>query len=476
MIERLCCQRDEAAASPPWRMALVAVAATAMGLAVQDNGGNISPTAILWLSLSLAAMWGSLLLADKRHPGGPWIVIGACLVVQTAHLMCDPLLSPLSIAVPAIFRGYAFAIAALGILAGVQLAGRAKASSWAFVASLGIALFVGSWIIRKLGVPGIDVMMFQRESWAALFQGYDPYAIRFPDPYDPMRSALFYGPGVSVNGVLQFGYPYMPLTLLMALPGYLLGDVRYASLGAIVLSAALIGYARPSRASRLAASLLLLTPAFPLMLYLGWTESYVLLLVALTWFCHCRRPSLVPYAVGLMLVSKQYMVIGAPVALLLIPRPWSWRALWPFAWRAAVAGGAVTLPLVLWNPQAFMQSAVWLQFRQPFRWDALSYLVWAHPQQPGRWLWLPFAGAAIVWLVVLGRSRRTRISYPLAVALAMAAFFALNKQAFANYYYLVIGVLFAAVAGEEAGEGKVLGAANCMTSAMTEPSRGLVER
>jgi hypothetical protein len=289
--------------------------------------------------------------------------------------------------------------------------------------------------------------MFQHQSWQALAHGWNPYTIHFPDPYPAASSARFYGPGVSVNGELQFGYPYMPLTLLMALPGYLVGDVRYASLAAMVVSASLIAFARPSRGSFLAATLLLSTPVFPLMLFLGWTESYVLLLVAAAWFCQCRAPRLVPYVIGLLLVSKQYMIIGAPVVLLLVPRPWSIRSLWAFIWRAGAAGAVVTLPLVLWNPHAFLDSAIWLQFRQPFRWDALSYLVWAAPKNPAKWMGLPFAGAAIAWLVIAAAARRHKVPFALALALAMAAFFALNKQAFANYYYLVAGMLCVAMAG-----------------------------
>jgi len=41
------------------------------------------------------------------------------------------------------------------------------------------------------------------------------------------------------------------------------------------------------------------------------------------------------------------------------------------------AGCAVTLPLALWHPHAFMRNVVWLQTLEPFRMDSLSYLSWA---------------------------------------------------------------------------------------------------
>lgn len=65
---------------------------------------------------------------------------------------------------------------------------------------------------------------------------------------------------------------------------------------------------------------------------------------------------------------------------------------------------------------------------------------------------LPFAGAAVAWLVVLTAAKRRRVPFSLALALTMAAFFALNKQAFANYYYLVIGTFCVAAAGVGEGE------------------------
>ena len=74
-----------------------------------------------------------------------------------------------------------------------------------------------------------------------ILKGTNPYTITFPD----VIGAEWYGPGVSVNGRLRFGYPYMPLTLLMSLPGYLVaGDVRCSHLAAMVGAAALIAYAR----------------------------------------------------------------------------------------------------------------------------------------------------------------------------------------------------------------------------------------
>ena len=50
-------------------------------------------------------------------------------------------------------------------------------------------------------------------------QGVDPYAITFPDIY---QGRAYYGSGLSVDGRLQFGFPYFPLSLLLSMPGQIL--------------------------------------------------------------------------------------------------------------------------------------------------------------------------------------------------------------------------------------------------------------
>src|SRR5262249_36858695 len=118
---------------------------------------------------------------------------------------------------------------------------------------------VGAWIIRSSPNPHIDVYVFQQESCQALLRGENPYALRFPNIYGP--SAFVYGPGLKTEDRVNFGFPYPPLSLYMALPGYLLtGDHRYSQLAAVTLAAALLAYARPGLIARLAAMLYLFTP------------------------------------------------------------------------------------------------------------------------------------------------------------------------------------------------------------------------
>lgn len=448
--------------------ALLIVAAVSLGLAVRDASGNISSPALAWLSLCVAATLASL-AAPRATPGRRggdfgWLVIMA-FCGQFAALLWEPTLLSLDFAR---FRVCSMLVTTAAVLCGLLLISPPRLPRWVVPALLLIHLTLGCAVISGHPIPGIDVIMFQQQASEALLHGVNPYTIRFADPYPPASSAMFYGEGVSVNGVLQFGYPYLPTTLLLALPGYLAGDVRYASLAAMALAAAFIAYAKPGRGSYVAAAVLLFTPAFPLMVFLGWTDSYVLLLLALVWFCHCRAKWLVPYAAGLLLSSKQYMIVAAPLALLLVHRPWTLRGIVGFGVRMVATGCAVLLPLALWDVRAFWHSAVALQFHQPFRPDALSYFVWLRPADPRKWLLLPFAVVAMVWLVLW--RVRGRVTFPSAISLVLLAFFAVNKQAFANYYYLVVGALCVAAADSEGAlAARPASTSNCATMA---PSRG----
>src|SRR5262249_5442932 len=188
--------------------------------------------------------------------------------------------------------------------------------------------------------PQIDVFLFQRDSIAALLHGENPYAITFPDIY--RSSPFFYGPGLSVGGRLAFGFPYPPLSLFLAMPGQILaGDFRYSQLAAMTLSGGLMAYSRPSPVASAAGAVFLFTPRMFFVLEESWTEPFVVLLLALIVFLASRAPKLVPYAFGLFLAVKQYLVIVIPLLVLLLPRPVERREL-----RGWIAKAAATLAAV----------------------------------------------------------------------------------------------------------------------------------
>jgi len=132
---------------------------------------------------------------------------------------------------------------------------------------------------------------------------------------------------------------------------------------------------------------------------------------------------------------------------LLLPRHATWRD------GVRLFGGAlgvavmVTVPLALWNVPAFLWNVGGAQWYQVFRLDALSYLAIyarAFGQQPSQMI--GFLALLLALLFCWRYAPRSPEGFASALALSLGIFFAFNKQAFANYYFLVIGTLCCAFA------------------------------
>jgi hypothetical protein len=325
----------------------------------------------------------------------------------------------------------------------------------------------GIWKIRSAPSPHFDVFVFHRDAAQALAHGINPYTITFPNIYD--RDTYVYGPGVVQGDRLLFGYPYPPLVLLCTAAAQLtLGDSRYAMLLSMLATAVMIALIRRDRVGMLAAMLLLFTPRAFYVLELAWTEPISVMLLTATVLCASRtikqmsrfsitpgegngssvRGLVMPAVLGLLLASKQYL----PATILLLPILHSgshrWKKLLIDILIAGAVAAIVTLPLALWDFRAFWESTLTLQLRQPYRPDALSYLAWWGYGRAG-WtgpFWLAFVALLAAAGLCLWRLPRGISGFVMAFALTYFAFFAFNKQAFANYYYLVLGALAVASA------------------------------
>jgi hypothetical protein len=290
----------------------------------------------------------------------------------------------------------------------------------------------------------IDVVVFQRDGIAALRAGRNPYALTFPNIYPPAAAAAYYGANLGGGGRLPFGFVYPPLSLLLAAPGAILGgDFRYAQLVATTAAGALIAAARGGKAGLLAAALWLYTPRGFFVIEQGWTEPFVVALLALVVFAGCRqRPWLLAVALGLLVASKQYLVLALP----LVVRLTAGRRRAALLVVAVGSALVVTAPLACWDWRAFGRSVLALQFAQPFRPDALSVPAALAALSGVR---LPsgvaFAAAGGALLLAWRAWPATPSGFASAVALLFFVFFAFNKQAFCNYYTLVLGALAMAV-------------------------------
>jgi hypothetical protein len=441
------------------RAAMLAVAIALLGRAIHVGDGMLGHgrpvSAVYWLMAAIVVIVVAVLSPMPRV--GPRAAYQILLAAGIASALANFAQFGSKLAAFYIdvnrFEDYApflSGILAAAVLAGIVLAAGGWMRDLALVLLLVVMFALGLWTINKSPAPGIDVFVFQRDSAGALAHGVNPYTITFPDIYG--GRAPWYTPEMLKQGRLQFGYQYLPLPLLLALPAQLMGrDFRTAHLAAMILSAAFIALARPGRLSFIAAVLFISTPRTFFVLEQGWTEPLQVMLLALTVLLACRAPRWMPFALGLFLASKQYLPAAAALVPLLISvhgRPQKVRTTFVVLLKALIAAAIVTLPLALWNPRAFWESAIVLHTRFPFRPDALTLLSWWSKSDP-TWsgpAWPGFAALAIGVGASLWRAPRGAFGFAAAVAMSFLLFFALGKHAFANYYYFVVGAMCCAIA------------------------------
>jgi hypothetical protein len=314
---------------------------------------------------------------------------------------------------------------------------------WLFLA-VHVALTV---LFLRATPTGIDVRVFLHDGAIALLDGHNPYSMTFPNIYPPQLTELFYGPGVVVNGRIAYGFPYLPVTLLVAIPGQLLGDARYSQLIAMLVTALVLRRLASDRVGRAAAVLAVTAPVAIFILSGAWTEpTLVALLACLVLALKRRRHAFFAVFLGLFLVSKQYVVVVLPI-IWLIRQTLTRRIIFIGLGVAT----ALTLPFFLVNPPSFWKAIVEFQLVQPFRADSLSLLVssvntfgWPPPWTYGL---LPLVGGGLTSIALALRAPRTPAAFAAGVGLTLLVTILLSKQAFMNYYFIVSGAfLIGAVA------------------------------
>jgi hypothetical protein len=309
----------------------------------------------------------------------------------------------------------------------------------------------------------VDVAVFQDLGAGYLLGGENPYTGDYPNIYSPEASKRFYGEGLADEEGLAFGFPYAPLSLFMAVPGeVMLDDFRYGQLAAIVVAFLFMSAGANGRPGRVAGALLI---TFPLQFDLivgGWTEPYLVALMAALVWAVSRRSRVIPYLYGLMLASKISLFVVAPLYLL-VDVPVFGREGRIGRWaKVALTGAVVTLPLAVLDLDAFWFSVVELQFLQPFRPDALSLLVWADTALVDLPAWslavVPIGAAAAGVAYVLRFARSASAGLAVSAAFVTMVWLAFTKQSFLNHYYFALGALLLGLAfahRDEAGQGDV---------------------
>ena len=344
----------------------------------------------------------------------------------------------------------------VAVMAAATIVGSVRPRGWRGAVAAGVllagGLWIGAWTITQSPNPHIDVIPVHVEAFDALARGASPYAVTFADMYGPDEA--FYQPEMRRDGRVLFGFPYPPLSLLLAWPGHaLVGDLRYSEVFALSLAAGLLVALRRDGIGLLCAAALLLAPRLPFHVEQGWTEPFPIVLIAATVATARWRPRLAWLPLGLLVASKQHMVLALPFAPWLLVAP-TWRDVAKLYAGAALTGLVVTLPFALLDVEAFYRSAVVLQLREPFRLDSLSFarlfvaLGWPLDRHGAVYVSL---GAGLV-AACLAWWRAPRSPAGFAAALAVTCLFvtAFGKKAFLNYYMLVVAALLTAVAAHTA--------------------------
>ncbi|MCS7032752.1 MAG: hypothetical protein NZ561_02015 [Phycisphaerae bacterium] len=423
------------------------LAAILLGSAVAINDGRLHWLGLQWLALALLAMASGLILCRSAVAGRVQsslleIVLALGVAFQIVHLALMGVMAACPSNVPTFAIRLCMLTFTLGVLTALW-----RDRSTGTLLMIGAFLVAGWACIYSNPHPRIDVLEFQKHSAAALLGGSNPYGIRYRDIYEG-HGTDFYGPGVIENGWLTYPFPYPPLSVLLVVPGQLIGDVRYAHLAAMAAAGALIAACAPGRLGILAAALLLTSPRALFLVQTGWTEPLLILLAAaVTWSAlHCRR--ILWLALGLWLAVKQYLLLLIPLTKLLGPTLGSRRRWRQTMLAAGLVAAATIVPFLILDPQAFIRGVIQWQMIQPFRSDSLSFTaLWA--EMSGRPTeGLPgFITASLAMAVGLWKAPRSPGGFMAGAALVFAAFFAFNKQAFCNYYLFVTGVCCCAIAG-----------------------------
>ncbi|WP_432523699.1 hypothetical protein [Kineococcus sp. SYSU DK006] len=414
---------------------LVAVAVVALALTARDDRGQAPPRTGAWVPSAVLALVG---LTHLLVPAFSYLSAPGQLVVR-------------------LVLGVS-ALAAAGLLLPGRGASRALAGAVAGAGSVAASALV----VVGDPAPRIDVWVILQQAADGLAAGRSMYTQTWTG-----------SPGISD------AFAYLPWTAVLTAPGrWLAGDVRWALVVLVLLSAlctAALGRWRPAAVA--AAALLLLAPGTGTLIEQAWTEPTVLVGLA-GWAALVGRPAragsrvdgawwaVVPLAVAL--ASKQHVVALLPLL-----------AVWPrFGVRRTVVavGGAALLvaPWALVTPRAFVHDTVLTMLRlPPLRFADTLYT--AVLNETGVALPLPVVGALVAGVVVAAVVTLHRRPVGLAGLLTWCAAVLMvanlvNKQAFYNQFWLVGALLLLAVAAAAGAAGAPPPAGGAATAGAAAPA------
>jgi len=401
------------------------------------SGFYYGPTVLAGTLVAGVALTAALVISGRpgREPGSlPDAVLGWSVVLLCAVQLVKPAGWYLDGWADVTLRAL-FAVAAL--LGVVFTRGAGSRRRTAFFALCVLAIGMRALVLIGSPEPRIDMWSNLQHGAAGLLRGENPYSMTFPDVY-----------GGEMLGVPVDAYQYPPLTLLLALPGYVAtGDVR-ASMLLLELASMLMVYGIGLRRLRrrgdqdaswfsLATATLLwaMHPRGLFVLEQSWTEPMITFcLVLFLYLEETGRPLAAACAIGLFASSKQYAVLLLPFVLMVRRDPRVIAA-------AAATALAVNLPFFLWSPGDFWSDVVLFHLSTPFRDDGLTvnsllWDVWGFHLAD----WVGPA-AALVAMAACLRGVRDHSTMIHRMVIVMLVLLLASKQAFCNYYYLTASLI-----------------------------------
>ena len=435
---------------------LVAVVLSILSLSVSRGGFSWAMlTGHLLLVLWLARLpFRESRLAQARVEGSrfsSWLTI-AMVLLCVGHAIRHRIRFPETPTVAVVVRAGVILVAMLSLAQLPIVARYLSARRQYFLAGAALVLATGLLLEVPLASPRpqIDVYVFQQEGATALAEGKNPYAISYTN---------LYGYGTpSYPGGEPTAQPYPPLSFLFSLTSLATGDVRWALVFCHLFAALLLyltarALGLEQREAVLMATLFFWVPGALFMVESAWTETTLVLALAIFSYCLARgRLFGAMVAAGMALALKQTMVVLVPFLVILWPRVRLRHLL------AATLFSLVSyVPFLIWDPRALYEDLVLFHLATPFRPDG-STVSSALCQITGNPMpaWVSVAALVVglaLWLPSIRRhvgpaERNGALLWSLlfaGVASVYLTTLVFSKQAFYNYFYLVHFALVAAL-------------------------------
>jgi hypothetical protein len=425
-----------------FRVVLLLISAGCVSAAMPLHGGHFGMDAIVLITIGFVANLLALVGISfnfMRTSARP-----VALIIVLMHAVLIMVYKPAAYA-PAetSYAGfYAFLIVFLAS-AGMSLFVVGRWTKWALLAAF---VLPAGWVLWKSADPFIDTFVVHQESCEAFLHGRNPYGIHVTNLYGADGTKWLPPEFVTMEKML-FGYPYPPVTLLLSMPGYIaLEDARYSMLAAVVVAAGLMTRMHRGATAVMSAVVFLSFSRMFEVLESSWTDTYLVMLLALCVYCATRKSKLLPWGIGLLLVSKQYTVLMIPATLLLLPWPLRWKDMLKFYSKAIIAGVVVILPFIVTQFDGFMAGVVKMHLAARPRDDSLSFSAFFKASEWGGVASLVAFGACfMIQAIALRLAPRSAFGFALTVSSATFGLFIFGKG-FMNYYFFIFGAMCCAMA------------------------------